>query len=167
MAASASGRRRLPAEITTAPARHVGAARAHVVARPTRAVERDALRRRRARAPRARRLSAPAGSGAPVAIVMAVRGSRRHRVVAGERPAGDGQRAGRVGCPHGVAVHRRVVERRQVVRGMHVGRDDAADERARERERLGRQRREPLEQERPRLVREQRSGIGGGHGPML
>ncbi len=50
---------------------------------------------------------------------------------------------------------------------MHVGRDDPADQRARERDRLHRERGETVEQERAGLVRVERADIGDGHGPML
>ena len=89
------------------------------------------------------------------------------RIVAGERSAGEREPRARVGVAQGVAVHRRVVEWRQVVRGVHVGGDDPAGERARERERLGRERREALEQQRARLGGGAGAGIGNGQGAML
>ena len=46
-----------------------------------------------------------------------------HRIVAGERSPGDRQLLARVGLAHRIAVHRRVVEGRQVVRRVHVGGD--------------------------------------------
>ena len=167
MAASASGRSRLPAAIDDGSGR-----RRRCRARRTWSPG-DTGPSKETRSPSTcasstgTTVSAPAGSGAPVAIVIAVCGSSRTGSSPANDSAGDRQLAAGIGRAHGVAVHRGVVERRQVVRGAHVGGDDAAGQRARERERLGRQRREPLEQERPRLVREQRSGIGSGHGPML
>ena len=166
MAARASGRRRLAGRDHDGTGRHVRAAQAHVVSRLDRAVEGDVI------AVGMRELY---GHDAVGAGGQRRAGRDRHgrvrletgRVVACERPARHEELAGRIDRPHGVSVHRRVVERRQVVGGVHVGRHDAAGERARELERLGRQRREALEQERTGLVREQRTGIGGGHGPML
>jgi len=75
-------------------------------------------------------------------------GRDRHRrvrlepggIVAREGLPGQQELPVRIGRSHGVAVHRRVVERRQVVCGVHVGGDHAARECTAERERLGRQR---------------------------
>ncbi len=166
IAASASGRRRLPAETTTecaatsVPWRRTWSPWATGPSKTTRspvAVARSM----------GTIASAPGGSGAPVAIVIAVCGARR----TGSSPANDWPVTGQVGArvlgADGVAVHRGVVEGRQVVRRAHVGGDGAARERARQRERLGRQRDEPREQERSRLVGQQRAGVGDGHGPML
>ena len=125
---------------------HIRAAQAHVVSRLDRAVEGDVI------PVGVRSLH---GHDAVGAGRQRRAGRNRHgrvrreavRVVARERPACDEQRGGRIDRPNGVAVHRGVVERRQVVRGMHVGRHDAADERARE-----------LDASRPAAARAARAG---------
>ena len=74
-------------------------------------------------------------------------GRNRHRrvrlepcgVVAREGVPGHRQLLARLGRAHGVTIHRRVVEWRQIVCGVHVGGDHAACEGTRERKRLGRQ----------------------------
>ena len=166
IAASASGRRRLPAEMTTAPA-GTSVPRGRTWSPRLTGPSKETRSPFACASSTGTTASAPAGSGAPVAIVMAVCGSSR----AGSSPANEcpaiGKLLGRVGGAYRVAVHGGVVERRQVVRGVHVVGDDAARQRAREGDGLGRQRRQTLEQQRAGLVREQRTGIGSGHGPML
>ena len=66
--------------------------------------------------------SAPVGQRRPGGDRHAPCPVERRRVVAGGDAAGQRQRPAGVGGAQGVAVHRRVGERRQVVRRVHVGR---------------------------------------------
>ena len=108
------------------PGGHVRAARAHVIAYFDRRVERDPI------AVDAGDLDRNDGVGSGR---QRRPGRNRHRrvrlepggVVAREGLPGHRELLARIGRAHGITVHRRVVERRQVVCGVHVGGDHQVD----------------------------------------
>ncbi len=121
------------------PHREIGALPPHVVADGDRRAERDAL------AVHLRQLDGHDGIGAGGQRRAGRHRHRRvrlelHGVIARERSPGHRELVAGVLGAHGEAVHRGVVEGRQIVRGMHVAGEHPPRERTRERQRLGRER---------------------------